>query len=649
MDSLDTSKIIADLVQNNLEKILQGIHSFSKGQIADLNIRTKRAFVSYLERSSERNSKVKTLIHRTTPVNIYDFYVPSNLDYEGRTVYTNSIEDLLEISSCCMILGSGGTGKSTLFKHLFLNSLYTTEKIPIFVSLRDINGSSQSLIECIYESLANFGFTLEKTYFTESLDKGIYNFFFDGFDEVEENQQKRIIREISIMTNKYNLNNYLVSSRVLDSISMGWEEFTDFTMKPFNKGQALELLEKLPYDEDIKVGFIQKLNKSLYEDHQSFCSNPLLLTLMLMTYDEFADIPDKIHVFYSQAYEVLYSKHDATKPGFNRFKKMDKFNIGSDGFTKILEVISAASYLDDKIFYTGAELSDYINNAKKMERLEFDTEDYKSDLVQAICILIMDGLKYTYQHRTFQEYFTAKYINRQSEERQSKMLIKLLTKKSLSVKSDQVLNILMDLNRKMVEKQLIIPLLKELKDKITKETKELSNIHFLKTYTPNLTFRVTKNPYNNLRLQYSIMALSKNDAIMPLLDYVEYVYGKKPGYSFFRFNSSNNAEKRRGETVKTEEELFNKVVRFAKTDDEIERLKVSLERMFNRYETTPNQFGGYIIFRTKIENIIEDPSLKVEVFEIAEAMLRRLDYNLNLLDCLEKEHKEIDNLEDSFF
>jgi hypothetical protein len=40
--------------------------------------------------------------------------------------------------------------------------------------------------------------------------------------------------------------------------------------------------------------------------------------MMLMTFDEFAEITSKMHIFYDQAFNVLYNKHDATKTSFRR-------------------------------------------------------------------------------------------------------------------------------------------------------------------------------------------------------------------------------------------------------------------------------------------------------------------------------------------
>ncbi|MEC4031771.1 NACHT domain-containing protein [Bacillus subtilis] len=461
----DTTKFISDIVQKNLETILKGVAKFSKNKVADIQVKTQYAYKTYLTRAAKKYGEVKTLIHRTNPINLYEFYVYTNLKCEKDIISAKDINDLLRYNRCNMVLGSGGTGKSTLFKHLFLSSLMTTDKIPVFVPLRNVNGTDYSLIDCIYEELVTLGFTLEKDYFIHSLDKGVYIFLFDGFDEVEDSRQTKMIREIDKLTCKYNENYYLVSSRQSDSVSMGWDGFSELTMLPLTKEKSIELIRKLPYDNEIKDGFINKLKETLYDDHESFCNNPLLLTLMLMTFDEFADIPQRIHVFFGQAFDVLNLKHDAIKP-YKRPKKTDSDNLGSDGFTKILETISALSYLQNKVSFNSSELNDYIVKAKKIERLDFNTEDYKSDLIQAVCILVLDGLKYIYLHRSFQEYFTAKFINRQPEDRQKKMLMKILSSGRFT-RSEQVLNILFDQNRAMVEKLLIIPLLKEFREEIT--------------------------------------------------------------------------------------------------------------------------------------------------------------------------------------
>ena len=59
--------------------------------------------------------------------------------------------------------------------------------------------------------------------------------------------------------------------------------------------------------------FIDNVKKHLYDKHKSFLSNPLLTTMMLLTFDQFAEIPEKMFLFYEQAFDTLFLKHDATK------------------------------------------------------------------------------------------------------------------------------------------------------------------------------------------------------------------------------------------------------------------------------------------------------------------------------------------------
>lgn len=57
--------------------------------------------------------------------------------------------------------------------------------------------------------------------------------------------------------------------------------------------QAKTMIEKLEYDNDTKIEFIKALEDSLFKTHYSFASIPLLLTIMFLTFNQHADIPEK--------------------------------------------------------------------------------------------------------------------------------------------------------------------------------------------------------------------------------------------------------------------------------------------------------------------------------------------------------------------
>ncbi|MFY0421700.1 MULTISPECIES: NACHT domain-containing protein [Bacillus] len=641
---IDPSAIIVDVVQKNLETIVKRVFDFSKGKVADYKIKTQNAYQEYLNRATERYGKVKTLIHKSVPINLYDFYVHTDLKCEDTIISAKDINNILHVSKYNMILGSGGSGKSTLFKHLFINALHTTNKIPILVPLRNVNDSEQSLTDCMYETISSLGFTLEKKYFIESLDTGIYIFLFDGFDEVEDNKQLKIIKEIEILMNKYYQNSFLVSSRRSDSLSIGWDRCVVFDMLSLSKEKAIQLIERLPYyDDEVKSRFLRTLDESLYRKHDDFCSNPLLLTLMLMTFDEFAEIPDKMHVFYGQAYDVLDRRHDATKPGFKRNKKTDAFNLGSDGFSKILEAISAFSYFEDKLSFSSQELTDYINNAKKIERLEFNSQYYTDDLIEAVCILYLEGLKYTYQHRSFQEYFTARYINRQPEERQKKLLYRLVNNKGHSISSDQVLNILWDLNRTMVERQLFIPRLSEIREQVITD----GMIDYIVENTRFLMLRINKRRDGSFQLT-STMTAGTFSKLFPLLSFMRREY-----YKFLEYNQMfTELENRFGvrhwrKEVQSLDELYS-FVNFFNFDERFNnKLKNSIE-FFDQYKNE-EKLTRQIGINVNLSMQYGCSEVKQEVLGMLKPIEFRIKTGLEILEKLEQEHQEMNLLLDDFF
>ncbi len=78
-----------------------------------------------------------------------------------------------------------------------------------------------------------------------------------------------------------------------------------------------------------------------------YFENPLLLSIMLITYQDSALIPVQLHNFYSSAFDALFFRHDATKAGFRRPTKTEmdidvgrriKSNAGSTIRTATTEI-----------------------------------------------------------------------------------------------------------------------------------------------------------------------------------------------------------------------------------------------------------------------------------------------------------------------
>ncbi|PEC51251.1 hypothetical protein CON05_29160 [Bacillus cereus] len=543
----DYPKIISNLIQKNAENICKGIYRKSEQTYKQLLTNTGYAFTQYLNSSVNKFKNVKTIINNHKPVSLYEFYVDVDIKCKNDVINTSTIENILTFNNCITIFGSGGTGKSTLFKHLFLDTIKSTDLIPIFVELKDINNKEyKNIYDLIYESLVNLNFSLEKEFFLKSLKNGNYVFFLDGYDEVKDIKKEFIYDEIENITNKYENNFFLVSSRKNNMLERGWDNFYDFTMEPLNEDKAIQLIKNLNYDTDIKDKFLYQLEKGdLFKKHKSFCSNPLLLTIMLLTYQEFAEIPDKLHIFYGRAFDVLYSRHDATKGSFVREKRLEKQGLASDDFKNVLSTFSAISYADSKVTFEQDSLIEYIQKAKEYIDLEFDSNDFLIDLVEAVCILTLDGSEYKYQHRSFQEYFTAKFINSLTDEDQKEFLLAILEEKYISLRTDKVFSMLFEMNPTKMEKNLIIPILEEIKEIIDDPDEKKRIFKFLNLMYYRTTIEENED---NFRCTFTVKD-KKNMKYMEIVRFVAAKYMNKltdiPEDYIEGFNSKQYVETQR--------------------------------------------------------------------------------------------------------
>lgn len=127
----------------------------------------------------------------------------------------------------------------------------------------------------------------------------------DGFDEIDFTHRDLVSRQILDISTKYPKTIIIVSGRPDDKFS-SWHDFHTFTVQALTKPQVIELITKINYDEGLKRRFQSEVERRLYDLHTSFLSSPLLSSIMLLTYEQFAEIPNKMHIFYEQAFAALF-------------------------------------------------------------------------------------------------------------------------------------------------------------------------------------------------------------------------------------------------------------------------------------------------------------------------------------------------------
>ena len=409
------------------------------GVKSELELRLKTAYSAYLTNTAERYGRAKSFFIRSIPTDIYRFYVPMRVISGEAELPKVALNDILSLTTRAILTAPAGAGKTILLRHLFLDALRSSDRIPVFIELRNIDDSSHNLLDVIKRHLVTFGFDLGDMYFQKAMELGHFILLLDGFDEVKSAIRNRLSRQIAQLSRQAPDCVIIVSSRH-DDVFSGWQEFTEFSVAPLVVEEACELIERLPFEDDeLKGKFVADLRSFLFERHKSFLSNPLLLSIMLLTYGESADIPTKLSLFYNQAYETLFQRHDALKGGYQRERRT---SLDIQDFARVFGAFCLQTYDLRRFQFSRSDALECIRKAKTYVGIEVEDVDYLEDCLQSVCLLMEDGLSVVFSHRSFQEYFVAHYV----QSADPRIQVELLRRFVASIGTDNVYALLYEMN-----------------------------------------------------------------------------------------------------------------------------------------------------------------------------------------------------------
>lgn len=450
-EDFDPNKFAAEFVQKNFESLRTLAVSAFKGAKDRIRVHLEQTYAEYIARLVDRYGKGKSFFVRTEPVPLYDFYVPMDLRTQRRTLSQPDADDLGRVAARAIIVGSGGSGKSMMMRHLLYSALRSGWRTPVFFELRQLNHGEESLRAALLNTLRTFGLDVDDEYLELAFKGGHFVVLLDGFDEVTRARRDRVAREIRQLAQQYPTNWVVLSSRH-DSTLVGWDEFSLFELAPLTVDRAAALVGKVPYDESVKARFVRDMRRSLFNTHKSFLSNPLLLSIMLLTYNDVADVPRKQSTFYAQAYDALFHRHDALKSGFKRDRLT---NLDSQDFARAFAAFCVLTYERREFTFTRPRALEAIDEARITAMMAFDREAFLVDAIQAVCLLVEDGLDVSFAHRSFQEYFVARFITTAPVEMKSA----LVSRYSQLARSENVMALLFEIDPYIVERDYLLPAL----------------------------------------------------------------------------------------------------------------------------------------------------------------------------------------------
>ncbi|SCJ87546.1 Predicted NTPase (NACHT family) [uncultured Eubacterium sp.] len=438
-------------------------HYFSEAK--DIALMSEEHYETYLHNVMDKHGTLKNLNYRNEPKNILAFYEELNLVKNDEDLRISDIDDLLIHGKKFLITGTAGSGKSTLLKFLFMKSIEKANLVPVFIELRKVNiyeKENIKLVDFIISELKTNGFVLSNpTSYNIALEKNAYILFFDGLDEVDKEKIGTVTEQIKTMCSdtKIGQNIFIISSRPSPSF-ISWNNFIELNTKELDLDQAIELIKKIQINKEIKDEFCNLLETKLFAQYKDIASNPLYLSVMLLTYIKDRNVFRNPKKFFDLIFSVLLVSHDETKDGYERRMKS---NLKMLDFRTVFSSICFGSFFDRNNHFDALSLMESISDAKKNIDVEFEASDFMQDLTD-FSLLTKDAGEYQFTNDSFREYFAAYFAHKKADKEELKCKLINHIKKN-TIAEDKFFNILFLIDSDLVNTCLLRPSMEELRNR----------------------------------------------------------------------------------------------------------------------------------------------------------------------------------------
>lgn len=370
--------------------------------------------LNYALSQKAKFEKIKTFLYRNDLVNFYDTYYPLNLmgvKVSGEKYVINVDSELRKTfneSFCITIVGDAGSGKSMLMKHFFLYFLKNELEVPVFVELRNLNSYDGSFKDYIEALIFNNRLSPNDRILERLLSDGKFLFLLDGYDELFEGSLSKRKDEVNQFIDRYKNNFFVITSRP-GSFVESLPRFYNYNISKIEKGEIADFIEKqLAVLDDkiaLKRNIMNVINDPKNTDYCDYMTNPLLLTMFIFTFRNHPELPHTKSKFYFNIFDTLCTRHDNFSKGGEIHERKSK--LKQEDYEDILKWFSFYSYFDGRFTFDRQYLISKLEFIKRKRNDTYDIECLIYDLTVSISVIVIDGLNYSFPHRSLQEYFIA--------------------------------------------------------------------------------------------------------------------------------------------------------------------------------------------------------------------------------------------------
>lgn len=332
--------------------------------------------------------------------------------YQKEFVIDEFPYDLFKTIKRLLIIDTAGMGKSTIAKRLFREALKPSDErnttyLPIIVELRKIK-EKVTIKSIISDKFNKDLIGIDEKYIFNAFCEAEFIVLFDGFDEIPNEHKERAIEEINDFICTYPNSTYVILSRNEAELA-NFGNFYTFEIRPLQKKEAYELIRRYSGHSSIGEELIEKISDNRMQSIEEFLENPLLVSLLYISYSVLGLIPEKRHLFYEKVFQALLTTHDITK---DRMVRQLRSTLNEDDLRRVLGFIAFHCIPSGYVELSEIQMSRLLNEYKiRYIDVKFQNSDFYYDCVTAVPVFIQEG-SFRWAHKSMRDYFAATYWNR---------------------------------------------------------------------------------------------------------------------------------------------------------------------------------------------------------------------------------------------
>lgn len=366
--------------------------------------------------------------------NIFDEKEGESMQRNPKTLEerTADVSNLFKYSNIVYVVGGAGYGKSLFLTNLCVSPqiLKGFEKKPLLVIRGDIkrmireDGSLRTmrafLEACFTEESLKASEEVCKNFLKRCLEEGRCLILLDALDEVGSDKRDKLHNLIVEYFEKtYPNNKVCITSR--DRGFIPREHISCYHIEPINRSEVEEYVDHFialrKFDASAKADFIDKASALIDKD---FVKGFLTLSLLMAIYRAEQDLPTSKYLLYEKCFDYIATTREKLKD-----PQKDSDNGKGYEWSWLLKLMTDASFME--LARLGLPNNSDISKEKIVElllglferRFESSLEckmaietflKFCADRTEVFVPSPVSNMEYRFFHRSFYEYFYAKYI-----------------------------------------------------------------------------------------------------------------------------------------------------------------------------------------------------------------------------------------------